>query len=126
MWAGGAGAIGAAGAHGDASVGEEQKCRTSAWQLPSSRQIWGNQDPLILNQWLRHWANGAAVPELGSPLIALGLLKRLILSQTSQLGPSWPQSHGRVLSLYAVCHYPRRHGVVRSLSTTPNLQGSES
>ena len=41
------------------------------------------------NQWLRHVRNCTASPEWFSPPIRLGLVQRLILSQTSRLGWVW-------------------------------------
>ena len=44
------------------------------------------QDLWSWNQWLRHVGNSTATPEWFSPSISLGLVRRLVLSQASQLG----------------------------------------
>lgn len=60
------------------------------------------QDLWSWNQWLRHMGNSTAAPEWFSPSISLGLVRRLVLSQTSQLGRVWAQSIN-ILDLFELC-----------------------
>ena len=50
------------------------------------------QDLWSWNQWLRHSGNSTAAPEWFSPPITLGLVRRLVLFQTSLLDWIWLQT----------------------------------
>ena len=83
------------------------------------------QDLWSWNQWLRHSSNSTAAPEGFSPPISLGLVRRLVLSQNSQLGWVWLKTMNIFLP-FKLCHYLQEHRVGWALSDIPSLSGSEN